>query len=598
MTPNSQVRDQRTGIVQEVLRSPGAPLEPAVRARVEARFGRDFGHVRLHTGNRAAASARALGARAYTAGAHIVFAKGRYNPGTRAGLWLLAHELAHVVQQGGDGSPPLLAVGGAGDPLEGAADQAADLVAAGRPVPPGFAFGSAPAGVIQCHDGPPCPGSPVAAVDAATVLLAHRTLESAYSISGGIQSVQAKAVLFGTTWANNVQVPQGAPNQPFARELLNSLLAWPVAHRPNIIDFMNRDAYFFRRVPAEPGVVSLINRFHALVHSIERRHNEPTWYSTTANWFPDHILEFHGDPLNRFICTEATEHAPARGLILYDIRQRERRQRRQQRALEFELWAFEPNYIELGPMVRAQLPKTIRFFDPGNSNYVIIAPQEFYKLDYIKQKAARDWENQKVQSEYSRNRIRPSTIPGLNPKNVATFIIAAAVVGSLMVVSAGTLITAPAAVAVTEGAAVSAEVAGIEVIIAYESGAAGAGAGAAVAGGTAAATAAEAATLAAYQAMLATPAAKALAATAGVVLVLGNVKNAQAAKPSIDQLTALKAVAVADFQPLAGGVQSASSTPNVNVFLTPEEAKGKFGLGTRVLYDGKPHFIIAVFSAK
>src|SRR5262249_55731556 len=107
-----------------------------------------------------------------------------------------------------------------------------------------------------------------------------------------------------------------------------------------------------------------------------------------------------------------------------------------------------------------------RFFDPGNSNYVIIAPQEFFKLDYIKQKAARDWENQKVQSEYSRNRIRPSTIPGLNPKNVATFIIAAAVAGSLMVLSAGTLFTARAAVAVTEGAAVSAEVAGIEVIIA------------------------------------------------------------------------------------------------------------------------------------
>ena len=101
-----QDRDQeyRIEMVRQVLRSPGEPLGPAVRALMEGRFGRDLGRVRLHADARAAASARALGARAYAAGPHVVFAEGAYDPGTRRGLWLLAHELAHVVQQGG--GPP------------------------------------------------------------------------------------------------------------------------------------------------------------------------------------------------------------------------------------------------------------------------------------------------------------------------------------------------------------------------------------------------------------------------------------------------------------------------------------------------------------
>lgn len=87
-------------LVHEVLRAPGAPLDAASRAQFEPRFGRDFGSVRIHTGERAAASARAVQATAYTVGRDIVFARGAYAPGTPAGLRLLAHELAHVVQQG------------------------------------------------------------------------------------------------------------------------------------------------------------------------------------------------------------------------------------------------------------------------------------------------------------------------------------------------------------------------------------------------------------------------------------------------------------------------------------------------------------------
>ena len=61
--------------------------------------GFDFGGVRLHTDGQAAASAAAIGAKAYTIGNHIVFGAGQYRPETAEGRELLAHELAHVVQQ-------------------------------------------------------------------------------------------------------------------------------------------------------------------------------------------------------------------------------------------------------------------------------------------------------------------------------------------------------------------------------------------------------------------------------------------------------------------------------------------------------------------
>jgi hypothetical protein len=90
-------------IVHEVLASPGQQLDPATRAFVEPRFGHDFSHVRVHTDATAAQSAEAVNALAYTVGRDLVFARGQYAPGTASGRRLLAHELAHVVQQ--EGSP-------------------------------------------------------------------------------------------------------------------------------------------------------------------------------------------------------------------------------------------------------------------------------------------------------------------------------------------------------------------------------------------------------------------------------------------------------------------------------------------------------------
>jgi Domain of unknown function (DUF4157) len=88
-------------IVHDVLRAPGRPLDAATRTFMEPRFGHDFSKVRVHTDERAAESARAVNALAYTVGNDVVFGRGHYLPGTSSGQKLLAHELAHVVQQSG-----------------------------------------------------------------------------------------------------------------------------------------------------------------------------------------------------------------------------------------------------------------------------------------------------------------------------------------------------------------------------------------------------------------------------------------------------------------------------------------------------------------
>ena len=87
--------------VDRVVAGPGKPLEPALRQDMEGRFRHDFGRVRVHADGEAAELARQVNARAYAVGPHVVFAADEFSPATVEGRQLLAHELTHVVQQGG-----------------------------------------------------------------------------------------------------------------------------------------------------------------------------------------------------------------------------------------------------------------------------------------------------------------------------------------------------------------------------------------------------------------------------------------------------------------------------------------------------------------
>ncbi len=85
-------------------RGGGAPLPPQARADMEGRFGQDFSGVRVHHGGEGQSLSRELDAHAFTVGNDVFFAPGQFAPGTEGGDHLLAHELTHVVQQGGGGS--------------------------------------------------------------------------------------------------------------------------------------------------------------------------------------------------------------------------------------------------------------------------------------------------------------------------------------------------------------------------------------------------------------------------------------------------------------------------------------------------------------
>jgi hypothetical protein len=95
-------------IVHEVLNSPGQPLDQATRDFFEPRFGYDLSGVCVHTDSQAAESAEAVSALAYTSGRDVVFAAGRYSPGTSAGQRLFAHELVHTLQQNDAQQPKVI----------------------------------------------------------------------------------------------------------------------------------------------------------------------------------------------------------------------------------------------------------------------------------------------------------------------------------------------------------------------------------------------------------------------------------------------------------------------------------------------------------
>jgi hypothetical protein len=134
------VRDTRESeappIVYEVLQSPGHPLDTTSRDFLQPRLGHDFSQVRIHTDQRAAESAAAVGALAYAVGSHIVFGAGAFAPQSVSGRELLAHELVHVVQQTGGATcvvPDRLAMANQG---EREADSVAQSLVAGEAAPP------------------------------------------------------------------------------------------------------------------------------------------------------------------------------------------------------------------------------------------------------------------------------------------------------------------------------------------------------------------------------------------------------------------------------------------------------------------------------
>lgn len=106
-------------------------LDAGTRSQMESAFGESFGDVRVHTGGEAEQMNEGLGARAVTRGRDVYFDRGEYDPSTTEGRKLLAHELAHVVQQSGEVSRAAGSINQVGDSHEQEADRAAREVLSG-----------------------------------------------------------------------------------------------------------------------------------------------------------------------------------------------------------------------------------------------------------------------------------------------------------------------------------------------------------------------------------------------------------------------------------------------------------------------------------
>jgi hypothetical protein len=127
-------------IVHEVLRSPGRPLDSATRGEMQSKFGYDLSHVRVHTDQLAADSARAVDALAYTVGNNVVFGSGLFQPRSVSGQQLLTHEITHVIQQ--NTNAPAISLGASAiDPSPHAEAEARNAEISARTEP----LGSAPA---------------------------------------------------------------------------------------------------------------------------------------------------------------------------------------------------------------------------------------------------------------------------------------------------------------------------------------------------------------------------------------------------------------------------------------------------------------------
>jgi hypothetical protein len=466
-------------------------------------------------------------------------------------------------------------------------------------LPPDFAFGAAPAGVIQRHVGPACGGVPISPdpitgnVHQPTDWLAHLAIEDEY--------VHAFApeddVFYSRFWTDNTRTLRGRlVNRNFATELLNALRFWPIGNRPNIIDFGRRRAYFVRIVPFRADYSGQINRFHDLVRQLGRKHNEQAWNpSEAAIWYPAHNLPLDiNDPLDtRFVCTQATEYNLGPGLILYDIRrekdEEEDRRSRQRRVQTFTNLDVDQDYADVWPTMRSEIPTQVQYYDTAYPDYVVIVPREFHSV----------WTSRKAdqRNEYARGFYRPRPsfdFPGghfvkdlkrqlyyaslvIGGISLAVVVVAASAVGAAYAAGAESIALAEAGTA-ARGAAVVDELAVARAAKAARS-------GLAVGGGLTAAREVV------------------KRAAAATLLGFGIAKNARAGTLEPVQSGVITAVPIAQFYMDATTLPSATrdATPieyYADYSKVPEVVKSTFRLGAYVSFDYKPHVIVAKLTAK
>ena len=553
----------------------GDPLEEKIRSRLESHFKRSLGHARIHIGPLPAASARMLNARAYALGNHIVLGEGEYRPEARDGLWLLAHEVAHVVQQEAVYGFHAMELEPPDSKLEAEADAAATAFVLGQPAPPISSEQSLRA-IIRCKGVLKCPGEPVfetiSALPKEVHLPANQAIEADYLRA---HQDHAAAIFFNSqfTPSQDVRLPRGAPNKRFGDLLLEKLRGISYQLRPDIIDFRDHSFYEIKTeahaVANRAKVCYQLSHYYDLTEQIRQQHGsnvEPPWNQDLASWKPLPILPFMGQLEDMFVCTAATDYqAWPCGLVLYDVRKRKEEEKQSKRAVKsIRIVAFDRDFSSVMPD-RKRMRSVIGDFNPYLPEFVIIAPVRMYQT----------WKS-RARDERTSRMFEVKLPPFLDTKTpVGQF----HRIGWMMVGFSA------AAYAVAFTGMILVDVAAFE--------GAGAAVGTGAAGGTSAAGGGEVISLTAYKAMLASKEAATAAAAAGVLIVAGFPGKARANQVAIKDIAALRVVPVERFKPYKGR-QAASSADDVpSDFLQTEESiKDQFEVGSTVLYDWEHYLII------
>ena len=257
----------------------GTPLPVAERSFFEPRFGRDLSAVRIHNDAAGDRAARAIQARAFAVGSDIGFASGEYSPGNHGGRQLMAHELAHVVQEeASTGAQP---------------------------------------STIRRHPAPPCPpGLPISAGLPQIYLPANDAIAHAY-----MATHPGNEVLFGENFSRTL--PKNA-KASWATQFLSEFLGIKKQLQPDIIDFTDHAIYEVKTDGyAAKGAIQIVS-YYKIAEAIQLAHSgEPgigeNWSSTS--WFPPHSLPLLGS-IGSFVCTQMTTHIGSLdGVILYSVLQ-------------------------------------------------------------------------------------------------------------------------------------------------------------------------------------------------------------------------------------------------------------------------------------
>jgi hypothetical protein len=504
---------------------------------MERCFACDLGFVRIHTGPLAAASAAAVGAKAYAAAPHVAFAAGQYRPDTLSGRWLIAHELAHLVGQHARPSVEVVGLGDPGDPSEQAADRVANTVQRGRPVCGRWLARAGRAGLVQCHLGEPCPPWQDTSASLPEIYIpANAVIEAAYRDD---PAHKGHAVLYGSQFEYGgkleIALPRGAPWQAFANAMLAELRGISRQLAPDIIDFTDRAIYEIKTIRFAAAGIRQLTAYYALANAIAVKYNQPTWTRDLAGWYPPHVLPLPGD-VAKVVCTAETDYTRfVPGLIFYRVlvppgADDEDKAKAQvqivpvvvDREIAEQLPNFQPSLSRVG---QGALPGT---------EYVIIAPTYFYQGIKARQKMQLMQVNPPFLDQQT-------TVGAANRAMLVILTIYAfGVLTSAVVVPAGTLLA---------GAVPAAAV----------------GTGAGAGGGGASVT-----SLAAFRALQASVQAQELAKAAGVIFVLGTVSaaggDAQARAEHIAAVRAVPTYSLAPGVPLGLGQEVQFDGDTYSVF--------------------------------